>query len=201
MTTPLSGSRHGTVEGRGVEGNVRFERLLAHPVELVWDALTTAEGLAAWWLPFPATIDIDLVVGGRLSFAAAEIGSTPMTCDILELDPPTRLVHSHFDRAITLTWELAAEGDACRLRLTQHTPDIEAALSQGHIVGLHHSLDRLEPALDGAAEAWDWNRLPVLEDEYRELLGDVFLSSRQRVVDRYMDGFRASDHEAVLAYL
>lgn len=192
-------SRHGTVERQGAEGAIRFERLLAHPVERVWEALTTAEGLAAWWLPFGATIDIDLVVGGVLSFSAPEFGDEPMTCEILALDPPKRLVHSHFDRSITLTWELAAEGEGCRLRLTQHTPDIAAALAQGHIVGLHHSLDRLEPALDGNPQPWDWERLPVLEAEYRAR--GVLASPRQRVLDRYMDGFRAGDHDAIHACL
>ena len=76
------------------------------------------------------------------------------------------------------------------LRLSQDTPDIEAALAQGHMVGLHHSLDRLEPALAGAPEAWDWDRLPVIEAEYRT-----------RTLDAYLDGFRAGDHAAILACL
>ena len=127
----------------------------------------------------PATIEIDLVVGGEIAFSAPELGEAPMTCEILELDPPYRLVHRHIDPAITLTWELAAEGGGCRLRLTQDTPDIAAALAEGHIVGMHHSLDRLEPALAGTPEPWDWDRLPVIEAEYRELLGDAVPSPRQ----------------------
>ena len=157
---------HGTVERQGAEGTIRFERLLGHPVDRVWEAITTSDGLAAWWLPFPAEIDIDLAVGGLISFASSEFGDEPMTCEILELDPPKRLVHSHFDRAVTLTWELLAEGDACRLRLTQHTPDITKALDEGHIAGLHHSLDRLEPALAGAPEPWDWDRFNAIKADY-----------------------------------
>jgi len=198
MTASQVSSRHGTVERRGAEGTIRFERLLAHSLQRVWEAITTPDGLAGWWLPFPATIDVDLVVGGNLSFSSSELGSEPMSCEILELDPPNRLVHTHFDRTITLTWELVAERNGCRLRLTQHTPDIAAALEQGHLVGLHHSLDRLEPALDGAPRAWDWDRLPVIETEYRELLSDVLPNPQRRILDRYMNGFRAGDHEAIL---
>ncbi len=174
MTTDSrSASRHGTVDRRGQEGTIRFERLLAHPVERVWAAIATPEGLAEWWLPFPADIEIDLVVGGTISFSTPEFGPEPMTCTILELDPPKRLVHTHFDPAVTLTWELLPQDDGCLLRLTQHSPDILAALGQGHIVGIHHSLDRLDPSLDGHPAPWDWDRLPVLEAEYRERLGDL----------------------------
>ena len=56
MTSTTSPSRHGTVERDGARGMIRFERVLAHPVERVWEAITTPDGLAGWWLPFPATI-------------------------------------------------------------------------------------------------------------------------------------------------
>jgi uncharacterized protein YndB with AHSA1/START domain/ketosteroid isomerase-like protein len=201
MTAPGPASRHGVVERHGTAGTIRFERLLAYPLERVWTALTTPEGLGAWWLPFPAKISIDLVVGGALSFHAPELGSGTTTCEILELDPPKRLVHRHFDPTITLVWDLHAEDDACRLRLTQYTPDITAALAQGHVVGLHLSLDRLEPALAGTPEPWDWDRMPVLEQEYRARLGDAVPSPHQQVLDRYMDGFRTGDHDAIHACL
>jgi hypothetical protein len=170
MSTSTS-PRHGVVTRDGNHGTIRFERLLDHPVERVWEAVTTPDGLSGWWLPFPATITIDLETGGLMSFASPELGEEPMTCEVLEVEPPYRLVHTHFDRSITLIWELAAEGAGCRLRLTQETPDISAALAQGHIVGLHHSLDRLEPALDGAPVAWDWDRLPAIEADYADVLG------------------------------
>lgn len=189
MTTNPT-SRHGVVERQGRRGSIRFERILEHSVERVWEAITSPAGLSAWWLPFDAAIDVDLAVGGRISFSSPELGEEPMTCEVLELDPPFRLVHTHFDRSITLTWELAPEGDGCLLRLTQETPDIAAALAEGHIVGLHHSLDRLEPALDGVPAAWDWDRLPVIDSEYR-----------QRLLATYVDGFRAGDHATILACL
>lgn len=198
---PPAASRHGIIERDGKGGTIRFERLLNHPVPRVWEAVTTPEGLGGWWLPFPATISVDLIVGGQIAFSAMEFGEAPMTCEILEVDPPHRLVHTHFDRSMTIAWELTPEGEGCLLRLTQHTPDIEAAISQGHVVGLHHSLDRLEPALRGNPQPWDWDRQPVLQAEYRDLLETTLgaRTPRQRVLDRYVDGFRAGDHAAILA--
>jgi uncharacterized protein YndB with AHSA1/START domain/ketosteroid isomerase-like protein len=198
-STVPSPSRHGTVELDGERGRIRFERLLSHPIERVWEAITTPAGLAGWWMPFAATIEIDLVVGGTISFSATELGEEPMTCEVLEVDRPHRLVHTHFDRSMTLTWDLEQDGEGCRLRLTQDTPNIHAALDQGFIIGLHHSLDRLEPALAGRPESWDWDRLPILEKEYAERLGGTV--ARQDVVDLYIDGFRGGDHAAILACL
>ena len=66
-------------------------------------------------------------------------------------------------------------------------------------MGLHHSLDRLEPKLDGTPEPWDWDRLPVIEAEYAEVIGGVV--TRQEVVERYVAGFRAGDHAAILGCL
>ncbi|HET6940085.1 MAG TPA: SRPBCC family protein [Nocardioides sp.] len=168
MTHPSS--RHGTVTRDGGHGTISFDRRLPHPVDRVWEALTTPDGLAGWWLPFDATITVDLSEGGAISFAAPELGAEPMRCEIVEVDPPRLLVYRHFSPGTTLSWELSADGDGCRLRLTEDTPDIAAALGEGHIVGLHHSLDRLEPKLDGAPEPWDWDRLPVIEAEYARVL-------------------------------
>ena len=188
---------HGTVTRDGAHGTIHFERVLGHPVDKVWEAITTPDGLAGWWLPFPATITVDLTVGGAFSFSAPELGEAPMTCEIVEVEAPHRLVYKHFSPGTTMTWQLDPEGAGCRLRLTEDTPDISAAMAEGHIVGLHHSLDRLDPALAGAPEPWDWDRLPVIEAKYRELLA----TPRQRVVDRYVDGFRTGDHAAILACL
>jgi uncharacterized protein YndB with AHSA1/START domain/ketosteroid isomerase-like protein len=201
MTHTTSPSRHGTVTRDGRRGTIRFERILDHAVDRVWEAITSPEGLAGWWLPFEAAIEIDLTVGGLLSFSAPELGDAPMTCEILEVEAPRRLVFTHFGPSTTLTWELAAVGEGTRLVLTQDTPDIAAAIQQGQIVGLHHSLDRLAPSLDGEPAPWDWDRLPVIEAEYAELLGDVVPTHRRRVVDRYVDGFRSGDHDAIHACL
>ncbi|GAA2605430.1 SRPBCC domain-containing protein [Actinomadura fulvescens] len=44
---------------------IEREVVLAHPIERVWAALTTAEGLARW---FASVVEIDLRPGGRAFF-------------------------------------------------------------------------------------------------------------------------------------
>jgi uncharacterized protein YndB with AHSA1/START domain len=78
---------HGTyleLDGRPA---VRFERQYPHPIERVWSSISTTEGLGHW---FPATVTIDLRVGGEVLF-----GGDPHTDDhagtVLACDPPHRL--------------------------------------------------------------------------------------------------------------
>lgn len=68
---------------------VRFARTYAHPIEQVWAAVTTAEGLARW---FPAAVDIDLRPGGVVTYRANAEDSTGL---ILATDPP------HY---LSMTW-------------------------------------------------------------------------------------------------
>jgi uncharacterized protein YndB with AHSA1/START domain len=97
------------VDGRPA---VRFVRTYAHPIERVWAAVTTPDGLARW---FPAAVEIDLRAGGVVRFRG-----DPHTEDrpgrVLACEPPCSL-------AITwggdeLRFELEALGDGrCRFTL------------------------------------------------------------------------------------
>ena len=89
---------------------------------------------------------------------------------VVGLDPPHRLVHTHFDPRATIRWELERSGDGCLLLLLQTTDDVDAAIEEHHPVGLHTSLDRLGPALDGTPVPWDWDRFAVLQEEYARRL-------------------------------
>ena len=191
---------HGRIERHGNDGVIRFERRLAHPIERVWDAITTPALLAEWWLPFPAAISIDLRVGGTMTFAPLDGTMPPMTCTVLEVEAPRHLVHTHLDGASIVTWSLSVDGDGCVLSLVQTTTDIDAVLAQGHPAGLHCSLDRLDPALRGAPVPWDWDHLSSLQREYERHV-PINTSPRAAVVTEYMRAFAAGDHRAVLACL
>lgn len=62
------------------------ELLLNHPVERVWQALTTADGLAAW---FGSSAEIDLRPGGRL-WMRWEPPGVEATMTVTVVEPPRR---------------------------------------------------------------------------------------------------------------
>ena len=54
------------------------------------------------------------------------------------------------------------------LRFSQHVPDVEAAIEGCWMVGMHHSLARLEPALAGTPAPWDWDVFAATQAHYAE---------------------------------
>ncbi len=139
-----------------VEGNtatLTFTRILPHAAEHVWEAIATADGLAAWLMCSDVTIDgrtdgtIEMVSGpGRYHSKGA----------ILTWDPPRVFEYEWNvapvpemplgERAIS-RYELTPLRESTRLtvtyrRLTMHT-------ASGFLPGLHALLDRLEAQLDG----------------------------------------------------
>ena len=109
---------------------LRFERLLAHPPEKVWRALTRDDELSAW---FPARIEGPREAGASLRFVfPPKPGQLPadtteegpiMTGAMLVFDPP-RLLEYMWDVDV-LRWELEPRSDGTLLTFT-HTFDDEA---------------------------------------------------------------------------
>ena len=70
---------------------LRFQRHLPRPIEDVWRAVTEPEQLKAW---FPTRIEIDeWKVGAQLRHHFDEHDIDPLDGEVLECDPPRRLVH------------------------------------------------------------------------------------------------------------
>ncbi|MGH2718832.1 MAG: SRPBCC family protein [Actinomycetota bacterium] len=92
---------------------VRFVRTYPHPVERVWAAVATSEGLGQW---FPAQVALELQVGGRVTFSG-----DPLTEDhpgtVLACDPPCHLAFSWGDDELYFDLEPVGAGE-CRLTLT-----------------------------------------------------------------------------------
>jgi uncharacterized protein YndB with AHSA1/START domain len=92
-----------------------------HPAGRVWEALTSRDALAAWFMPN----DFKPVVGHRFTFQARPFRAMgfdgTVRCEVLELDPPRRMVWSwaggNIDTTVTFTLEPVAEGT--RLRMHQ----------------------------------------------------------------------------------
>ena len=105
-------SAHGTYATIDGTPAVRFERQLVHPIDAVWRGITDPAELEHW---FPCAVELDLRVGGAMSFDFAP--DFALDGEVLELDPPRRFVFRW--GADVLRFELAEEGGGTRLVMVQ----------------------------------------------------------------------------------
>ena len=129
---------------------IRFERHLADPPGVVWQALTEREQLCTW---FPCDVIIE---GGRWEVGAAisfpfrpelDMDMT-LTGEVLEVDEPNVLAFTWGDD--TLRFELSPDGDGTRLVLTDTLPPDSAARNAA---GWEQCLDRLA-GIEPAPDSW-----------------------------------------------
>jgi uncharacterized protein YndB with AHSA1/START domain len=118
------------------ERTLRFVRYLAHPPERVWRAVTDPAELKEW---FPAGVEADMQVGGKISFSFADAG------EVLELDEPR--VFAFTWGADELRFELDPLDDGCLLAFTQTLGDREMAAKAA--AGWDICLDALAQLLAG----------------------------------------------------
>ena len=157
---------HGTyAEAEGRQA-LRFERRLAHPVDVVWRAITEPGELAHW---FPSAVTIDLRVGGAMRFEFEGHDMPAMTGEVTELDPPRRLAFLWGDELLRFELEPADGGAATLLRFTHELSERDTAARNA--AGWHVCLDRLAGHLDGGDDAApgaeptpEWS---ALYDEYQ----------------------------------
>jgi len=170
MTDDLTTRYDGVFDRTADGGVIRFERHLAYGIRDVWDAITSPERLADWWLPFDADITVDLREGGEMIFTGTNDGEPiTMVCTILRVESPVLFEHTHPAAGSTMRWELEAADTGCILRLSHILPDVEEAIDNCYLVGLQTSLDRLEPALAGRPEPWDWDTFAACRAHYADL--------------------------------
>jgi uncharacterized protein YndB with AHSA1/START domain len=135
-----------TAARTAVEGTIEREVRIAAPPELVWSFWVVPERIVRW---MGRTATFDSTPGGtvRIDYGGGHV----MRGEVLELDPPRRLV-------FTWGWEdpaeavrpggsrvevdLAPEGDGTRLRL-RHSGLPDAAEVAGHAEGWDYFLGRL----------------------------------------------------------
>jgi uncharacterized protein YndB with AHSA1/START domain len=134
------------------EDAIRLERLVAAPIEEVFDAWTDPARMADWFSPVGhAEVEANAVVGGRLRVVMVD-GDVRLEHDgeFLELLRPTRLSftwRSRFtgDRPTVVTVELSDEDGSTRLVLSHdRLPPRERA---SHAGGWGAILDRLSTAV------------------------------------------------------
>ncbi|MEQ7009571.1 SRPBCC family protein [Actinopolymorpha sp. B17G11] len=128
-----------TVDGRPM---LRIERRLGHPPEKVWRAVTEPAELSQW---FPATVEMELELGAKVSFDMGDEGGPSVDGTIVELDRPRVFAFTWVDDL--LRWELRPHDDGCLLVFTHTFDDRFGAASFAS--GWRQCLDALELLLAG----------------------------------------------------
>lgn len=91
------------------------------PIDKVWEEITKTGNLQR---PLYNTmLASDLTPGSRLRYASRDGSRVFVVGEVIEVTPPNRFVHTYImtmnpDPETTVTWELAAEADGCRVTLT-----------------------------------------------------------------------------------
>ena len=149
----------------GVRVGLRYERLLAHPVERVWRALTESEQLRHW---FPCDIVGPREAGATVSVpfwpdvvAKYSIPEPVLAGEIITWDPPRTFAWRWVTDVVI--YELHPDAAGTRLVLTTWIDDFDAGLSNT-AAGYHVCLDQLIDLVDTDAPA------PFIEQDPTPLL-------------------------------
>ncbi|GGG61958.1 SRPBCC family protein [Paenibacillus radicis (ex Gao et al. 2016)] len=85
--------------------DIRQTLVMKAPIERVWKAVATAEGIAAWFMP---PVNFEAVIGHEFQLEAGPFGKSP--CKVTELDPPNRLSFN-WGKDWTLSFQLKETGE------------------------------------------------------------------------------------------
>jgi uncharacterized protein YndB with AHSA1/START domain len=150
MQDLLRDALRGEVTVKDDRMQVVFRRRYKKPVAKVWAALTTPERLEDWF----GAAKIDLRVGGTLHITSANGKLSEFS--ITRVDPPHVLGWSWTidDLSTSVLFELAPDGDGCRLTLTHSGLSARNGRGAGVRAGWHAILEGLADSLDGRATRW-----------------------------------------------
>lgn len=95
---------------QGKLADVVKEVTIKAPAAKVWEAVATADGIAAWFMPN----NFEPILGYEFQLNAGPFGHSP--CKVLELDPPNRLVFS-WDKDWTVTFQLKETEEGTKFTL------------------------------------------------------------------------------------
>jgi uncharacterized protein YndB with AHSA1/START domain len=156
---------------RAIHGDrqlLTFDRVLRHPREKVWDALTTPEGMSRWW---QADVEIEPHVDGCLKLYFRQFDHR-MVGVVTDFDPPHRFGFTWTESAAGkdsyVLFELTPDSLGTHLRLIHDLPAEVATV--GFAAGWHWHLDGLDDAAKGIATVWDQPRFDVLKKVYQMTL-------------------------------
>ncbi len=125
-------------------------RIAARP-SIVFDALTTPDGLRSWWGPDDGPVliaETDIRVGGRFRVRFRMLDGTEheSSGEYIEVMPPTRLV---------MSWRWTEGGEADEAGKESRVEIDVRPISIGSELTFTH--DRLETDASRDSHAWGWN--------------------------------------------
>ena len=125
--------------------DLAIDEIFPQPIEAVWAALTDRATLASWLMPN----DFEPRVGHRFTLDDPAV-DCHVTCQVLELDPPRRMVWS---------WHAGAEGET----VTRVTFELAAAPggAGGTRLVMRHEGDTTPAQRDSVGAGWA-QKLPAL---------------------------------------
>ena len=124
---------------------LRFVRPLSHPVEKVWQAVTSPEGLAAW---FPFDIEGARETGASLRFVFRAGEGPDFFGSMVEFSPMSAMELA-WEGDESLRLEVSAFESGCVLTLINRFDEIGKAARDA--AGWHACLDALEAFLSGSS--------------------------------------------------
>jgi uncharacterized protein YndB with AHSA1/START domain len=139
----------GKVEIKDNRATITFTRLLKHPPEMVWEAITTPEDFSAW---YNGKVAIEPRVGGMFELWTS--GDFHWRGQILAWEPPRlfEYEHNHEPSKVLPTgadtivrWELTPSNEGTLLTFTQS----RLKSNFGFAPAMHVFLERLEAHLGG----------------------------------------------------
>ena len=139
---------------------VRFERRIEHPIEKVWEAIATPDGIKGW---LGAAV-LDLSEGGDVRLQFDKTVGNVVTGHVTEVDPPRVLEYTFGQADSILRWELEPAGDATLLTLTHTLPTDEHRAKTA--AGWHTLLDMIPEALAGNDPQWSQERWDEVHQQY-----------------------------------
>jgi uncharacterized protein YndB with AHSA1/START domain len=124
---------------------LRFVRALAHPVEKVWRAVTSPEGLSAW---FPFDVVGERAAGAPLEFVFREGEGSSFAGSMVEFAPES-VMELAWEGDETLRLEVRSTAGGCELTLINRFDEIGKAARDA--AGWHACLDALSASLAGGS--------------------------------------------------
>jgi uncharacterized protein YndB with AHSA1/START domain len=156
----------GTVQQVNGKHVLRFERLIDKPLERVWAAIATPDGIAGWLGDAHLELKQDAPIRLRFDKTMGNVVEGQITA----VDPPTLLEYTFGQPDSVLRWELSeAPGGQTSLVISHTLPSPDQASSA--LAGWHTLLDMIPAAIDGDDPQWSRARWDEVHAEYESVMG------------------------------